>query len=163
MPFTYDQDGVRVLHRNGNVEEITSSILFSQNLLKSIRNGFAEGVDFQTMTTETIKEKLHKILNDPKYYQNAKKLSERFTDQKEKPLERAIWWVEWLLRNPDNDYLKSPVLRLGFIVGNSYDIIAIVSIVLFVILVLIMKTSLFILRALTTVMQATKYKHKKSQ
>lgn len=108
--------------------------------MKSIRNGFAEGVDFHTITREIIKEKLEKILEGPKYYLNAKKLSVRFRDQKETPLERAIWWTEWILRNPDGENLKSPVLRLGFIAANSYDIIAIISITLFVILVLIIKT-----------------------
>lgn len=103
--------------------------------MKARRNGMAERVDFHKLTTEMVKEKLSKILEDPKYYENAKKLSARFRDQKETPLERAIWWTEWLLRNPDCDYLKSPVLRLGFIVGNSYDIIAIISIALFAIVV----------------------------
>lgn len=39
------------------------------------------------------------------------------------PLERAVWWIEWILRIPDVEYLKSPVLRLGFVAGNSFDII----------------------------------------
>lgn len=109
-------------------------MLYLQNLQKSIRLGFAEGIDFQKMTTEIIKEKLYKILNDPKYTKNAKELSVRFRDQKEKPLDRAIWWIEWLLRYPNADFLKSPVLRLGFISGNSFDVIAIITIILIIIL-----------------------------
>lgn len=91
------------------------------------------------MTTEIIIEKLHKILEDPKYIENARKLSARFKDQKEKPLDRAIWHIEWLLRNPNADFLKSPVLRLGFIRGNSFDMIAIVTIILVVILCFVAK------------------------
>lgn len=91
------------------------------------------------MTTEIIKEKLKRILEDPKYYENAKKFSARFRDQKESPLERAVWWIEWLLRNPDCEYMKSPVLRLGFIVGNSYDFIAIISITFFIMFLFIFK------------------------
>lgn len=91
-------------------------------------------VEFRTMTTEIVKEKLKSILENPKYSENVKKLSAQFRDQKESPLDRAVWWVEWLLRNPNADeFLKSPVLRLGFVVGNSYDIIAVISIISFVI------------------------------
>lgn len=107
--------------------------------MKSIQLGFAEKIDFHTMTTEIVTEKLYKILEDPKYTENIKKLSARFRDQKEKPLHRAVWWIEWLLRNPNADFLKSPVLRLGFIRGNSFDVIAVVTIILLVIILLVTK------------------------
>lgn len=74
-----------------------SNSISIQNLLKAIRNGFAEGVDFHAMTTEIIKENLKKILEYPKYYANAKKISvlyyRDFRDQKETSLERVIWWT----------------------------------------------------------------------
>lgn len=115
-----------------------------QNVLKSIRYGFGEGIDFHTMTTQIIKEKLQKLLEDPKYMENAKKMSQRFRDQKELPLDRAVWWIEWVLRNPDCDYLKSPVLRLGFFAGNSFDVIAIISIASFVIVIAMVKMCMFL-------------------
>lgn len=39
------------------------------------------------------------------------------------PLDRAVWWIEWILRNPDPTYLRSPTLDLGFFRSNIYDII----------------------------------------
>lgn len=69
-----------------------------------------------------------KVLNDPKYSANVKKLSGVLRDQKETPLERAIWWIEWLLRNPNIDNLKSPVQSLSYINGNSFDVIAVATI-----------------------------------
>lgn len=92
----------------------------------------AEGLDFFNLTTDGIKDTLIKVLSDRKYAINAKKLSSKFKDQKEKPLDRAIWWIEWLIRNPDADYLKSPVLELGYIAGNAYDVIAFITIISFV-------------------------------
>lgn len=90
--------------------------------------GIAEGIDYPSLKhhSETIKTLL-KVLEDPSYALNAQKISARFKDQKEKPLDRAIWWIEWLIRNPNCEYLKSPVLRLGFVLGNAYDIIAFIS------------------------------------
>lgn len=51
-------------------------------------------------------------------------MSKRFRDQKERPIERAAWWIEWAIRNPNADYIKSPVLELGTLCGNCYDLIA---------------------------------------
>ncbi|XP_031633767.1 uncharacterized protein LOC116347346 [Contarinia nasturtii] len=131
------------------------------NLLKSIQLGFAEGINFQTMTTEIIKEKLQQILEDPKYLINMKKVSTQFRDQKEKPIDRAIWWTEWVLRNPNADFLKSPVLRLGFISGNSYDVIAIITIVLAAISLLVAKLLISYIRQVVLNWNQT-YNHTKS-
>lgn len=50
--------------------------------------------------------------------------SKNFRDQPEKkPLDRAIWWIEFILRNPNPSYLRSPVLDLGFFKSNLYDVI----------------------------------------
>lgn len=98
------------------------------NKLKDI--GIAEGLDFFSLTYDSIREPLLKVLEHPKYVAKAKQLQKKFQDQKELPLERAIWWLEWVLRNPDCENMKSPVLQLGFIVGNSFDIIAFVTIIL---------------------------------
>lgn len=100
---------------------------YFQNLLKCVERGFAEAIDFPTMTTTEVKEKIQKVLEDPKYTENIKKLSKLYKDQKEKPIDRAVWWIEWLLRNPNAEHMKSPVLRLGYIVGNSYDLIAFIT------------------------------------
>lgn len=124
--------------------------------MKSAKLGTAEGIDFQTMTTEILKEKLQKVLEDPKYAENAKRVSAIFRDQKETPLERAVWWAEWLLRNPDSDYLKSPVLRLGFIVGSSFDVIAIISIFLFIALIAFVKVCVLIFSKLNSKEPITK-------
>lgn len=121
---------------------------FSQNILKSIEKGVGEQVDFTTLSTKMVVDTLRKVLDNPKYYENAKQLSIRLKDQKEKPLDRAVWWAEWLIRNPNCEYLKSPMLRLGYIAGNSYDVIAIVSIALFIIAWNITKLSLYLLRVL---------------
>ncbi|XP_031626641.1 UDP-glucuronosyltransferase 2C1-like [Contarinia nasturtii] len=114
-----------------------------QNLVKTKRQGISEGVDYYSLSKAELKKTLHKVLEDPSYSINALKWSAKFRDQKEKPLDRAVWWIEWLLRNPDCDHLKSPVLQLGFIVGNSYDVIAFIFMI-FIAIVTILITLLCI-------------------
>lgn len=72
--------------------------------------------------------------------------SARFRDQPEKPLDRAVWWVEYILRNPNPDHLKSPVLKLGFVAANLYDIILCAFILIVVVVVAIWNLVLCILR-----------------
>lgn len=107
------------------------------NKLKKI--GIAEDLDFFSLSHNSIKGQLSKVLENPKYSVTASRLRNKFRDQKETPLERAIWWLEWAIRNPDCDQMKSPVLELGYVVGNSFDIIAFVTLLLAAILLLTMK------------------------
>lgn len=65
----------------------------AQNILNAIRN--------LAMTKDIIRDKLFKIPEDTRCYENAKKMSAHSRDHKEKPLDRAVWWIELLLRNPD--------------------------------------------------------------
>lgn len=109
---------------------------------KCIDRGIGEQLNFRTLTTEKLVDKLKLVLEDPKYAENAKQLSARFRDQKETPIERAVWWSEWLIRNPNCEHLKSPVIRIGFIAGNSYDVIAAISIATFIILWILFKSIL---------------------
>ena len=60
-----------------------------------------------------------------RYAINSKKRSNNFRDQKEKPLDRAVWWVEWVLRHPTATHMRSPVLKLGSFKSNLIDIILI--------------------------------------
>lgn len=94
------------------------------------RLGVAEGVDYHSLNQDEIQNIILRMLENSSYALNAQKWASKFRDQKETPLDRAVWWIEWLLRNPNCDYLKSPTFRLGFIQANSYDAITFVIFVI---------------------------------
>lgn len=72
--------------------------------------------------------------------------SERFRDQKELPLERAVWWINWVLRNPKPDHIQSPTMKLGFIKSNNYDLLFVfILLISFVIYILNKIVSLLLL------------------
>lgn len=100
------------------------------------------------MTTGEIKSKLLKVLEDPKYAINSKRLSQSFRDQKEKPLERAVWWIEWVLRNPQPDFLRSPTLQTGHIVGSAFDVVAFVVAMALLALFTVTKVTVFAMGAI---------------
>ena len=111
----------------------------SRNLEKSIKNGVAVRVDFRTLNVEIFKSSISAVLDDPKYMKNAQKVSKFFQDKPQKPLEVAIWWIEYAIRNPDLENLKSPTLKLGPFVSKSYDILLTLIVLLHVFIFTLIK------------------------
>lgn len=89
------------------------------------------------------KEAIEEMINEPRYRQRAKLRSVNFQDQKEHPLERAIWWIDYILRNPDVSFLKQPRLNgMNVFIKHSIDVIAfltLITIALFLVLYKIVK------------------------
>lgn len=107
-----------------------------RNLERMIQRGLGIKVDFRTLATESFKENILTVLTEPKYTKNAKQISKLFQDKPQKPLDVAVWWIEYAMRNPDDlENMKSPTLHLGAFVSGSYDIL--LAVVIFVHLVVI--------------------------
>lgn len=74
---------------------------------------------------ETLKRTILELLENKKYSDAAKLRSRNFRDQKETPIERALWWVDYVARNEDVSFLKSgQLMRMGYFVKYSIDVIA---------------------------------------
>lgn len=86
--------------------------------------GVSEQINFSTINTTELKQKLLRILTEPSYALNMALRSQRFRDQPQKPLDRAIWWIEYLIRSPDASHLRVPINELGFISANCLDLYA---------------------------------------
>jgi glucuronosyltransferase len=110
-----------------------------RNLHKSIKAEVAVKVDFQTLTTEKLKNAINEVLRNPKYAKNMKLRSQRFRDQPEKPLARAIWWTEFIIRNPTPTHLQPSKFSMGVLGSHFWDIQALIVIALLVIAAIIKK------------------------
>lgn len=106
-------------------------------MFRSVDAGVSEHISFQTFTTAELKAKLLKILTDPNYSRRMKLRSQRLRDQPEKPIDRAVWWVEYLLRNPDASFLRVPTTELGFFRANSLDLYGIVFLILLALFIVV--------------------------
>lgn len=121
-----------------------------QNCAQCVRAGIARKVDLLSISEDIFKETLLEMLNNPIYLERAQLKSKLFQDQPEKPLNRALWWVDYVLRNPDISHLKSKQLSdLNYIEKHSIDIISFVAIVIFIIFVGIIKFSLLCVKKKT--------------
>jgi hypothetical protein len=51
-----------------------------------------------------------------------KLIAQRFKDQPETPMERAIFWVEYVIRNKGADFMKTSSRHLNFIQYQNLDV-----------------------------------------
>lgn len=70
--------------------------------------GIISLIDFETQTTIT--DKLQDAFQLEIYQSNMDKLNRLLTDQPMGSLERAVWWIEYVIRNEGTRHLRAPQL-----------------------------------------------------
>lgn len=78
------------------------------NAAKSEADGYAIKLELSTINAESLLWAIRRIIHDPKYRIEVLRRQKVFKDQKETPLERAVFWTEYVLRNRGASYLQSP-------------------------------------------------------
>lgn len=119
-----------------------------RNLAKMISSELAVKVDFRDLTVESFKAKILQVLDDPKFTENSQKKSKLFKDKPQKPLDTAVWWVEYAIRNPNLDNMKSPTIKLGPIASKSFDVLLAFIVCVHLIAFTIVKSIKALLRAI---------------
>ncbi|XP_065170771.1 UDP-glycosyltransferase UGT5-like [Atheta coriaria] len=78
------------------------------NAVKVKAKGMGLTLDPYNLDTKEFKETILEVINNKVYKDNVKKLAERIQDEPMTPLERAIWWTEYVLRHKGAQHLKGP-------------------------------------------------------
>uniref|UniRef100_A0A1W7R8B9 UDP-glucuronosyltransferase n=1 Tax=Aedes albopictus TaxID=7160 RepID=A0A1W7R8B9_AEDAL len=94
-----------------------------QNINYCIEQGVGKRLSIKDVKSSELVNAIREVMTDERYRKNMSRLSKLFRDEKESPLERAIWWVEWVLRNPTAQILQSNAIRLDWAVKYSFDVI----------------------------------------
>ena len=103
------------------------------------KRGAGVVVDFRNLTVETFKKAILTVVENPSYEENARKISKLFQDKPKRALDEAVWWIEYVIRNPSGVQYDSPSLQLGWFITNSYDVTLTVFIAMFVLLYALIK------------------------
>ncbi|KAG5276727.1 hypothetical protein AALO_G00109050 [Alosa alosa] len=106
------------------------------NLFKMEARGTAKVVDFCTLDRAVFKEALEEVLYEPSYKENMQRLSRIHHDQPMKPLDRAVFWIEFVMRNGGAPHLRTQSFRMSWIAYYSIDVILTLLMALLLILLI---------------------------
>ena len=73
---------------------------------------FGIGIAYVDLNFERLFQALDRVLHDRIYTENARKYGQICNDQLTRPLDRAIWWIEHVMRHPKAYQGKNPVHKL---------------------------------------------------
>ncbi|XP_007940953.1 UDP-glucuronosyltransferase 2B17-like [Orycteropus afer afer] len=108
------------------------------NIAHMKAKGAAVSLDIKTMTSADLLNALNSVINESSYKENAMKLSAIHHDQPVKPLDRAVFWVEFVMRNKGAKHLRPASLSLTWAQYHSLDVLgfllACVAIVTFLVI-----------------------------
>ncbi|XP_032020366.1 UDP-glucuronosyltransferase 2B11 isoform X3 [Hylobates moloch] len=107
------------------------------NIAHMEAKGAAVRLDFHTMSSTDLLNALKTVINDPSYKENVMKLSRIQHDQPLKPLDRAVFWIEFVMRHKGAKHLRVAAHDLTWFQYHSLDVIgfllACVATVIFII------------------------------
>ena len=98
------------------------------NAFEAEFRGYGQTIPLPELTSEKLLEAVTKVLNDPSYAERAQKHGKMVMDQMQKPLEKAIWWIEYALRYPKMEHLRSPIHDLHWTQYFLLDVLAFLAI-----------------------------------
>uniref|UniRef100_A0A087XSB0 UDP-glucuronosyltransferase n=1 Tax=Poecilia formosa TaxID=48698 RepID=A0A087XSB0_POEFO len=89
-------------------------LLFDQfdNLLRLKVRGAARVVEVRSLTKDNFLEALKDILENPSYRKNIQRLSQLHRDRPMSPMDTAIFWIEYVIRNKGAAHLQSASFSL---------------------------------------------------
>ncbi|XP_054445520.1 UDP-glucuronosyltransferase 2A2-like isoform X2 [Pteronotus mesoamericanus] len=93
------------------------------NIAHMKAKGAAVEVNINTMTSADFLNALRTVINDPSYKENAMRLSRIHHDQPVKPLDRAVFWIEFVMRHRGAKHLRPAAHNLTWFQYHSLDVI----------------------------------------
>nr|XP_012805792.2 UDP-glucuronosyltransferase 2B1-like [Jaculus jaculus] len=93
------------------------------NIAHMTSKGAAVRVDFSTLSSADLLSALRTVLNDPSYKENAMRLSRIHHDQPVKPLDRAVFWIEFVMRHKGAKHLRPALHDLSWFQYHSLDVL----------------------------------------
>ncbi|XP_031246955.1 UDP-glucuronosyltransferase 2B31-like [Mastomys coucha] len=119
------------------------------NIVHLKTKGAAVRLDFLTMSSTDLLTALKTVTNDPSYKENAMQLSRIHHDQPVKPLDRAVFWIEFVMRHKGAKHLRVAAHDLSWVQYHSLDVIGFLLACVLTVVFILTKCCLFCCQKLT--------------
>ncbi|KAH8311949.1 hypothetical protein KR044_008744, partial [Drosophila immigrans] len=116
------------------------------NVKRAERMGFGLGLDLQNLKQPELEQTINKLLTTPSYGNAAALISERYRDQPESSLDRAVWWTEYVIRHKGAPHMRATSRDLNVIQLHGLDTLAVLIGVPLLALIVLVKLSCWLLR-----------------
>ncbi|CAG9822934.1 unnamed protein product [Phaedon cochleariae] len=94
---------------------------FNMELVETREIGIT--MSYDTLTTESLVEAVNKVLTNPsKYLKNARRISSLMRDQPQTSMERALFWIEFAIRNNGTNIYDPQSRHISGLISSSFDI-----------------------------------------
>ncbi|KAI4877487.1 hypothetical protein NFI96_015051 [Prochilodus magdalenae] len=93
------------------------------NLVRIQIKGAAKIVELSQLNGRTFERMLLEVLNDDSYRTNMQRLSSLHRDQPMKPLDTAVFWIEYVMRNKGAAHLRTKAYRMPWYSYHSVDVV----------------------------------------
>nr|ATN96046.1 UDP-glucuronosyl transferase 343C3 [Myzus persicae] len=87
------------------------------NMRLAERNGIGKMVDHIDLNEKSMLSAIDEVLTNPKYKENSRIRSKIFKDSHLRPMDRAVYWIEYVLRHGGANHLTSSSVVLNY---NQY-------------------------------------------
>lgn len=111
--------------------------------------GVGEQLSILNFTETELYNGIKNMLENQKYQKKIKSIASAMRDRLQTPLEEAVHWIEWYSRHPEVD-LQGPAAELNIFIRHSFDIFAVLFIILIAFLYLEFKLISFLIRKCCT-------------
>lgn len=86
--------------------------------------GWALQIPFADLNETIFSKTLNEIISNPKYGKRAQELSRLYRDRPEHPLDKAVFWIEYVIRHNGARHMQSPAIHLNVFQYYMVDVIA---------------------------------------
>nr|WEU75335.1 uridine diphosphate-glycosyltransferases 33AP3 [Glyphodes pyloalis] len=114
------------------------------NVEQYIHFRIGERVEIESITEENLSTAINKILQDESYRKNVEKLRLIMNDQPQSPLERAVWWTEYVIRHKGVKHLRPPAASMSVVEYYQLELITYIILSLFGVVTVILCSLYFL-------------------
>ncbi|XP_013113910.2 LOW QUALITY PROTEIN: UDP-glucosyltransferase 2 [Stomoxys calcitrans] len=100
------------------------------NAKNAVTAGFALSMELSEISKENFTKSIREVWTKPKYSEAAKRLSQRFRDKPMTPMDTALYWVEYVLRNKGAPYMRNAGQDLTFMEFHNLDVYIVISVII---------------------------------
>lgn len=104
------------------------------NMARAELLGWGVQVAYPNLTETSLSWALDEVLNNQKYKENVMEIANRLKDQPQTPMEKAVFWVEYVARHKGAEFMKTSAQYLNSIEYNNFDVYTFFAVIAFLII-----------------------------